>query len=67
VGYIRHLRLKKAARLLTSKENFSTKEVMYLTGFSNASYFTRCFQEEYGVTPSNYSKMVDSDKLLSPL
>jgi AraC-like DNA-binding protein len=67
VGYIRHLRLKKAARLLTSKESFSTKEVMYLTGFSNASYFTRCFQEEYGVTPSNYSKMVDSDKLLSPL
>ena len=56
VGYIRHLRLQKAARLLSSTEHFSTKEVMYLTGFSNASYFTRSFQEEFGMTPSNYAK-----------
>ena len=61
IGYIRHLRLQKAARLLASAEHFSTKEVMYLTGFSNASYFTRSFQEEFGVTPSNYSKSATED------
>ena len=61
IGYIRHLRLQKAARLLASAEHFSTKEVMYLTGFSNASYFTRSFQEEFGVTPSNYSKSATKD------
>ncbi len=61
VAYIRHLRLQKAARLLASKESFSTKEVMYLTGFQNASYFTRCFQEEFGATPSNYAKTGGGD------
>ena len=53
VAYIRDQRLKKAASLLTTG-NFTVSEVMYMVGFSSASYFTRCFREEYGVTPSAY-------------
>ena len=53
VAYIRDLRLKKAATLL-AKGGFSVAEVMYSVGFSNPSYFTRCFQERYGVAPSEY-------------
>ena len=51
VAYIRDQRLKKAASLL-AKGSFTVSEVMYMVGFSSASYFTRCFREEYGVTPS---------------
>ena len=54
VAYIRDLRLKKAASLLATG-NFTVSEVMYMVGFSSASYFTRCFREEYGVTPSAYN------------
>ncbi len=54
VAFIRNLRLQKAAMLLSAGGHFSTKEVMYIVGFSNASYFTRCFASEYGMTPSEY-------------
>ena len=53
VAYIRDQRLKKAASLL-SKGSFTVSEVMYMVGFSSASYFTRCFFDEYGTTPSEY-------------
>lgn len=53
VAYIRDQRLKKAASLL-SKGSFTVSEVLYMVGFSSASYFTRCFQEEYGMSPSEY-------------
>lgn len=53
VAYIRDLRLKKAASLLQS-DHHSVSEVMYMVGFSCASYFTRAFNESYGVTPSEY-------------
>ena len=31
--------------------------VMYMVGFSNASYFTRCFVAEFGKTPMEYLGM----------
>ena len=55
VAYIRSIRLKKAANLL-SNPHFTIAEVMYRVGFSNASYFTRCFQNEYGCTPTEYQE-----------
>ncbi len=53
VSYIRDQRLKKAASLL-AKGTFTVSEVMYMVGFSNPSYFTRCFTEEYKTAPSEY-------------
>lgn len=53
VEYIRSIRLKKAA-LLFHNGNFSVAEVMYMVGFSNASYFTRSFVAEFGKTPVDY-------------
>lgn len=53
VEFIRHKRLSKAAALLHNR-HFSIAEVMYMVGFSNASYFTRCFTAEHGMTPTEY-------------
>lgn len=53
VEYIRSIRLKKAAMLLEQK-CFSVSEVMYAVGFSNPSYFAKCFQNKYGTTPKEY-------------
>jgi AraC-like DNA-binding protein len=55
VDYIRSIRLKKAAMLL-SQQKFTVAEVMYLVGFSNYSYFSKCFQAKYGSTPKQYSE-----------
>ncbi|WP_158568965.1 hybrid sensor histidine kinase/response regulator transcription factor [Chitinophaga silvisoli] len=55
VEYIRSIRMKKAAFLL-QKNKFSVAEVMYMVGFSEASYFSKCFQAEFGQTPSQFIK-----------
>lgn len=53
--YIRILRLKKAATLLTERFG-SVSDVAYEVGFSNLSYFSKCFKEQFGKTPSEYAE-----------
>ncbi len=50
---IRKLRLKKAANLLSTHQG-NVSQVMYDVGFTNTSYFAKCFQEEFGVTPKEF-------------
>jgi len=51
--FIRSQRLKLATQLL--KENkISISEVGYTVGFNDPSYFTKCFKQEYGTSPSDY-------------
>ena len=54
VNFIRQIRLKKAAILL-QQNKFTVSEVMFMVGFSHPSYFTKCFTEEFGVSPKEYS------------
>lgn len=53
VEYIKSIRMKKAAMLLHQKK-FTVAEVMYMVGFSSHSYFSKCFQAEFGKTPRQY-------------
>ena len=53
VDYIRVERLKKAALLLREGE-CRVSEVCYLTGFNTPSYFSKCFQKQFGVLPKDY-------------
>ncbi|WP_233825861.1 hybrid sensor histidine kinase/response regulator transcription factor [Dyadobacter sp. CY312] len=52
---IKKYRIKKASLLLENNEG-NVSEVMYDVGFSNLSYFSKCFREEFGVTPKEYGK-----------
>jgi len=51
--FIRDLRLQRAADLLVVKGT-SVTDVAYACGFNSLSYFTQCFKDKYGVTPSKY-------------
>lgn len=53
VSFINNLRCEKARSLLSSGE-MSVSEVCTSCGFDNASYFTRVFRENAGMTPSEY-------------
>lgn len=55
VEYIRDIRMHKAA-LMLKEGKFSVSEVMYTVGFSNSSYFSKCFSKAYGTTPTEYMK-----------
>lgn len=53
--FIRSFRLQRAHDLL--KQNAATaSEIAYRVGFGSPSYFTKCFHEQYGCTPSDVSK-----------
>ena len=49
---IRQYRLQKAAALILGGMDISS--AAYNTGFSSPSYFSQCFKEKYGFTPSDW-------------
>ncbi len=49
--FIRDQRLDKAMYLL-KKGNISISEIAFDTGFKNPSYFSKCFQNRFGISPS---------------
>ncbi len=51
VELIRDLRLKHARSMLTTTDR-SISEVAYEVGFSSPAYFSKCYREAYGQTPS---------------
>ena len=53
--FIRNIRLKRAAYLLTG-QGVNVTEVMYACGFSNSASFSTVFKKFYGVSPREYMK-----------
>lgn len=52
---LRQMRLKKAASLLASSD-MTVAEVAYEVGFSSPSYFTKCYKEQFGESPTDFLK-----------
>ncbi len=54
-AFIRSERVKMASELLLKPE-ISISDVCYSSGFNDTSYFSKCFKEIQGCTPSEYMK-----------
>ncbi len=53
--FLRVARLKRANALLASSQ-LSIAEICYEVGFSSPSYFTKCYKEQYGESPTDFLK-----------
>ncbi|MDA3866893.1 MAG: response regulator [Salinivirgaceae bacterium] len=53
--FIKLIRLKKAALLLTTTD-LIVKEIAFQVGFKNPRHFMQCFKDHYGLTSSEYRK-----------
>ena len=51
VELVRTVRLQRGRELLQTTDK-TVSEVAYEVGFSAPSYFTKCFKDEFGVSPS---------------
>lgn len=51
--YLRLERLKRAAQLLKEGES-RVNEICYTVGFNSPSYFSKCFQKQFGVLPKDF-------------
>ena len=49
---IRNYRLRLATDLL--RQGFTSQDVAYKTGFGSPAYFSKCFREVYGLTPTEF-------------
>ena len=57
--FIRTFRLQRAYDLL-KQNSATTAEIAYQVGFSSPSYFTKCFHEQFGYTPSEIHEHLNS-------
>ncbi|MEH0153201.1 two-component regulator propeller domain-containing protein [Limibacter armeniacum] len=47
-------RLEKASEMLMADKSRSVSEVCYAVGFNSPKYFSKCFQKQYGHSPTQY-------------
>ena len=57
VEFIREMRIKRAAQLLEERQ-YNITEVTYMVGMNDSRYFSKCFKNTYGITPSEYRRAV---------
>ena len=48
-------RLKKGAELL-KEGKYRVNEIGYMVGFNNSSYFSKCFQKQFGMKPAEFAE-----------
>ena len=51
--FLKEYRLNEALKLLNRKKG-NISEIAFTTGFNSPSYFSKCFQKKYNISPSDY-------------
>ncbi|MBN2745027.1 MAG: response regulator [Marinilabiliaceae bacterium] len=55
IEFIREIRVKRAAQLIESGE-FNMTQISYMVGINDPRYFSKCFKQHFGMTPSEYKE-----------
>lgn len=55
-NYIQQLRLEYAAKLLVEQPDKSVVQIAAECGFSSNTYFSNCFRQHYGISPTDFRR-----------
>ena len=51
--FIHQVRMSRSAEMLTKTDN-SVAQIAYAVGFNNPKYFSKCFRQDFGISPVDY-------------
>lgn len=49
------MRVKRAAQLIETGE-FNMTQISYMVGINDPRYFSKCFKQRFGMTPTEYKE-----------
>ncbi|MCD7938555.1 MAG: response regulator [Tannerellaceae bacterium] len=55
VEFIKEIRIKRAASLIEENE-YTMTQISYMVGINDSRYFSKCFKQVYGMTPTEYKE-----------
>lgn len=55
-AFVRNIRMKYAAELLSANPKARIADVAYAVGYNDPKYFSNCFRKEFGVLPKEWGK-----------
>ena len=58
-GFINHIRLQAACRLIDEKKKIRIADLADAVGFNDPKYFTACFRKKYGFSPTEYMERMN--------
>lgn len=58
MNYLLNIRISKAKKMLLSEQKISIEKLSELCGFSSANYFTECFKQKEGISPTAFRKFL---------
>lgn len=61
IEFIREMRVKRAAQLIETG-NYSMTQIAYMVGINDPRYFSKCFKQYYGMTPTEYKETKSETK-----
>ena len=61
IEFIKEMRVKRAAQLIETGE-YNMTQISYMVGINDPRYFSKCFKNKYGITPTEYKEKVKTNK-----
>lgn len=55
IEFIKEMRVKRAAELIETGE-YSISQISFMVGINDPRYFSKCFKQKYGMTPTEYKE-----------
>ena len=55
VEFIKEVRINRAVQLIETGE-FSMTQIAYMVGINDPRYFSKCFKQKMGMTPTEYKE-----------
>ena len=59
--FVLTVKMKKATDLLANHTEYNISDITYMLGFNSPKYFTKCFRDQFGISPTAYRKKISGE------